>query len=294
MGDSSKLEGKLALITGESSWGIGSSVALALASRGADIVINPVQSGADQPAGLEAKLSELCQTIGEMGRQATLFRTSITDPDAVKRMVEEISSDYRSVDILVNSGSSGLTATDIVEARKLNQDKLKIVKRERLSAIDCTVACLPLMRKNRWGRIINIGSSSVPVFMRMAAEMSQVVGLIEGARIQRYLEISMDFPSTNLFDRSAQVILTHEGLIDLCKENITVNSIEMGDGFSKQWAGVYDAADGFRRVLDTWQASSGWSQGDQCMPQDIADAVLFLCSDQARFITDAEIRFWSE
>ncbi len=292
MGDSSKLDGRLALITGETSWSIGSSVALALASRGADIVINLSQTGGDQSAGLESKLSELCQTISEMGRQATLFKASTTDAAAFKRIVQEISSDNRSVDILVNNGSSGLTAADIVEARKVHQDKLKIVKRETISAVDCAVVCLPLMRENQWGRIINIGSSSVPVFMRMVGEMSQIVRA--GPYFQRDIEIYMEFPSTRLFDGIAQSIYSHEGRIDLCKENITVNSINLGGGFDKQWNGVYDAADGFRRAFSTRHDSSEWSLREQCMPQDIADAVLFLCSDQARFITDAEIKFSSK
>jgi NADP-dependent 3-hydroxy acid dehydrogenase YdfG len=151
------LDGKIALITGSMSWDLGSMVALALAKNGVDIVLNLSPTDPNQTARLEPKLSELCQKIEEMGRQAILLKTQTIDADGVKRMIREISSRYHPVDILVNNGGGGSTITDIAKAPLTYPNRFKMLKRETHSAINCIVECLPLMCDNRWGRIINIG-----------------------------------------------------------------------------------------------------------------------------------------
>jgi len=284
------LDGKVALVTGSASWDLGSMVALALAKNGVDIVLNLSPTDPNRTARLEPKLSELCQKIEEMNRQATLLKTPTVDADGVKRMIREISSKHHSVDILVNNGGGGLTITDIAKTPVTRRDRFKMLKRETHSAINCTVECLPLMCDNRWGRVINIGFSSILVFFRRAQEMAQ----IGGREILRETKRNINFPRAHLFSENAQVLYFHKRIIDKRKYDITINSVGLGENYVEHWDDVYDATDGFQRALSLRDDVAEWSLRRHCTPQDVAEAVLFLCSEQARFITDAEIRFSSE
>jgi 3-oxoacyl-[acyl-carrier protein] reductase len=284
------LNGKVALVTGTTSWDLGSMIALALAKNGADIALNLSPADPNRAEILKPRLSELCQTICDMGQEATLSTTQTIDSDAVKTMVTEISSKYRSVDILVNNGGYGLTISDIAKTPLIKSDRLKIGRREMLSAINCIAECLPLMIDNRWGRVINIGFSSILDFMRRSHELVQITG----GKFLEEIHNEVNFPRPHLFSGLAQVLFSHERIIDQRRQNITINSVGLGDNDGEHWEDVYDTLDGFQKALTIREDTLKQSYGEHCAPQDIAEAVLFLCSERARFITDAEIRFSSE
>jgi len=99
----SKLEGKVALITG-SGRGIGRSIALKLASEGASIVVNDLDA---EPA------EETVQAIREAGGQAVACVGSVTAPDFAERFVGTAVSEYKGIDIVVNN--AGYTWDNVIQ-----------------------------------------------------------------------------------------------------------------------------------------------------------------------------------
>lgn len=139
------LSGRTALVTGAGS-GIGRAVALAMAEAGASVVAADLnQSAAEETAAL-------CQ---ERGAAATSCLADVSDPDSVLAMVDSTISSFERVDILVNN--AGFQYVAPVEEFPLEQwNRLLAVL--LTGPFLCTKAVLPYMKRNQWGRVINIAS----------------------------------------------------------------------------------------------------------------------------------------
>src|SRR4051812_34940846 len=94
-----ELEGKLALVTGGGR-GIGRAVALQLAERGADVLVNYLRNG--------DAAEETAQAVRALGRRSETIRANVGDPDKVERMFGEISERWGYLDILINNAASGV------------------------------------------------------------------------------------------------------------------------------------------------------------------------------------------
>ena len=140
------LSGKWALVTG-SSRGLGKGVALALAEAGADIVVNY--------AGSADKAAEVAAKIQAMGRKALVIQADVSKPEDVDRMFDEIEAKIGGVDILVNNAGVVTSPTF---------DDLTLEEWDRI--FDCNIRgtflcckrAVHYMRKNKWGRIIQMSS----------------------------------------------------------------------------------------------------------------------------------------
>lgn len=140
--------GKTAIVTGSTS-GIGLGIAGALAAAGANIVLN----GFGEPEAIEGIVSDLKRqhNVGVLYSDA-----NIADPDAIETMVEKTRAEFGSVDILVNN--AGIQHVAPVE--EFPVDKWNAILAINLSGAfhTCRLA-IPDMKKNGWGRIVNVASA---------------------------------------------------------------------------------------------------------------------------------------
>ena len=141
-----QLEGKVALVTGASR-GIGRSIALLLASRGADIAINY--------AGNTEAAEKTKAEVEALGRKAILVKTDVADADACVAMVEEVVKAFGKIDILVNN--AGITRDGLLMRMK-ESDWDAVLLTNLKSVFNCTKAAIKFMMKARSGRIVNISS----------------------------------------------------------------------------------------------------------------------------------------
>ena len=141
-----QLEGKVALVTGASR-GIGKSIALLLASRGADIAINY----AGNTAGAEQTKAE----VEALGRKAILVKTDVADAEACAAMIDEVVKAFGKIDILVNN--AGITRDGLLMRMK-EADWDAVLTTNLKSVFNCTKAAVKYMMKARSGRIVNISS----------------------------------------------------------------------------------------------------------------------------------------
>jgi len=142
------LKGKVAVVTGSTS-GIGLGIATALAAQGADIVLN----GFGDAAAIEQTRAGLALAHGV---KAIYDGADLTRGDAVRQLIANAVQTFGRIDILVNN--AGIQHTALIE--DFPADRWDAIIALNLSAVfHGTAAALPHMKKQGWGRIINIASA---------------------------------------------------------------------------------------------------------------------------------------
>ena len=180
---------RIAVITGASR-GIGRSIALALAAKGATIVAVDM----DQ-AATDAVVAELQAA----GAKALAVVGNVTVPADVERMIDAAMEAFGRVDILVNN--AGITRDGLLMRMK-DEDWDAVLNVNLKGAFLCTRAAFKVMSKQRYGRIINIAS---------------VVGQMGNAGQANYCA-----------SKAGLIGLTKSNARELAKRSITVNAVAPG------------------------------------------------------------------
>lgn len=234
-----QLEGKVALVTGGSR-GIGRSIALTLASRGADVAINF--------AGNVEAAEKTVAEIEAMGRKAIMIKTDVADTEACAAMIDEVVEKLGKIDILVNN--AGITR-DTLLMRMKEADWDAVLNTNLKSVYNCTKAAIKYMMKARSGRIVNISS---------------VVGAMGNAGQANYAAA-----------KAGMLGFTKAVAKETAARGITVNAVAPGFISTDMTAVLSE------KVVDNLKA--GIPMGRLGEPEDIANAVAFLVSDDAAYIT---------
>lgn len=181
------LKNRVALVTGASR-GIGAAVAIGLAESGCDLAVNYRNRSAEAHA--------VCEKIRGMGRRALAVQADVSQSPPVKAMVAQVQQELGTISILVNN--AGIARQQKIE-QIMEADWDELISVNLKSAFLVCQAVLPEMRRQRWGRIINMSS--------VAAQTGGVVG-------PHYAS-----------SKAGMLGLTHSLANLLAKEGITVNAI---------------------------------------------------------------------
>jgi NAD(P)-dependent dehydrogenase (short-subunit alcohol dehydrogenase family) len=251
-----QVEGKVALVTGGSS-GIGAGCASRLAEEGAVVVITDVQ---------DAKGGELVAAIEKAGGKARYLHHDVTSEDAWVAIVADIEKTEGRLDILVNNAGIAVPSPSITLM------KLEDWRRQQAVNVEGVFLglkhSLPLMRKaGNGGSIIN---------------MSSVAGLRGSAILAGYCAT-----------KGAVRLLT-KAVANECasaKDGIRVNSVHPGLIETPIWiaiAGMGQPGANAPPDLDAMSANAV-PLGVKGVPLDIANGVLWLASEQSRYVTGQEL-----
>jgi len=248
------LKGKVALVAGASK-GLGREVARSLAREGAKV-------------GICARNAELLEKTAlaisqETGAQLWWKATDLSNPQDVKAFVEEAVERFQSVHILVNNAGGPPSARflDLKEDSWENAFQLNL-----MSAIRLTRLVLPYMRKQGWGRIINLTSAAVKQ-------------PIEGLILSNSIRAGVHGWAKSLSNEFAA-------------EGILVNCVCTGfmlTGRVEELAKSLAASKGTTasEIMRGWEAQI--PMGRLGKPEELADLVAFLASERASYITGASI-----
>ena len=140
------LKGKYALVTGAAK-GIGRASALELAKRGVSVVVN-YHSSKD---AADNTVSE----IKSYGVDSFSVRADVGNLNQVNNMIDKTTDRFGQIDILVNN--AGIISDNLL-VRMSIEEWTKVINTNLNGTFYCTKSVLRNMLKNRWGRIINIGS----------------------------------------------------------------------------------------------------------------------------------------
>ena len=145
--NSESLRDRTAIVTGAGQ-GMGRCVAVALAERGARVVVNDIQQ--ERAEGTAASLRET-------GAEAIAIPADVVDSAAVRAMVEEAIAQFGPIHILINNAGI-LRPTKVVE---IEEDEWDLVIEVNLKGTFlCSQAVLPSMQEAGWGRIVNFSSTA--------------------------------------------------------------------------------------------------------------------------------------
>jgi len=157
-----RFEGRVAIVTGAGG-GLGRQHALALAARGAKVVVNDLGSGVDGSGaggagnGTVSAAQKVVDEIRAAGGEAIANGASVTDSGAVQAMVDAALTEWRRVDILVNNAGilrdKSFAKMDLADFRQVMDVHL-------MGAVNCTKAVWETMRAQSYGRIVMTTSST--------------------------------------------------------------------------------------------------------------------------------------
>jgi len=149
-------EGKVAIVTGAGN-GLGRSHALALAARGAKVVVNDL-GGARDGSGMSSEASqEVVRLIKENGGDAISHGANVANFDEVQDMVKQTMDKWGRVDILINN--AGILRDKSFTKMTLDDFKL-VMDVHVMGSVNCTKAVWDIMREQNYGRIVMTTSSS--------------------------------------------------------------------------------------------------------------------------------------
>jgi 3-oxoacyl-[acyl-carrier protein] reductase len=198
--------------------------------------------------GQPESLESVAEEIRAMKRQSLAVIADVCSPADVTRLVEAATSNYGGVDILVNN--AGITRDQLV-MRMSDDDWDTVLNVDLKSAFLCTRAVLRHMLKQRWGRIINIAS--------ITGELGNV-------------------GQANYASAKAGIIgFTRSVAKEVASRGITANAIAPGaiDTPMTQQLNENQRQEFLKRI----------PLGYFGTPRDVAEAVAFLASEEARYIT---------
>ncbi|OGO00037.1 MAG: hypothetical protein A2Y58_00835 [Chloroflexi bacterium RBG_13_51_52] len=242
------LKNKVAIVTGGAK-GMGRGIALKFAEEGCDVVVNALHlDGAEKVA----------EEIKALGRKSMAIKADISKSAEVNDMAAQTIKKFGKIDILVNNagGVSGVKGGDSSTATEADWDKVLSVNLK--GAFLCCMAVIPGMKKQKYGKIINLSSMgavnpAVSVLHYHAAKAG-VLGL-----------------TTNL-------------AFELAPFNIYVNAIVPGPIETPFWDSLQPPGpqrDAFFKAL----AQKEVPLGRMGKPEDIAGPALFLASGMSDYIT---------
>jgi len=246
------LKGKYALVTG-GSHGIGRSIALALADEGCNVAIC---------ARNKERIEETLAEIDAKSVQSLDVSADVMIPSDIEKVMKTVIDKWGTLHILINNvGGGGRWGTEIVE-ETAEDVWLDVYNKNALSAVRFTMKAIPYMRKQKWGRVVTISS---------------IYGREGGGR-----------PWFNMA-KSAEISLMKTLAMNpsLSRDGITFNSVSPGSimipdtGWEKEQKGNLAK---FREMVE-----SQFPLGRLGTPEEVANVVVFLCSEKASLVNGASI-----
>jgi 2-hydroxycyclohexanecarboxyl-CoA dehydrogenase len=258
------LAGRIALVTGAGR-GIGRRIALTLAEEGTAVVVNDL---------FPDRCEQVAAEIVAAGGEALAAPCDVIDYDAVGEVVELARKRFGEVNLLVNNAGVPPPAAGEQIGRLFFETTPDEWRRTMdvvmWGVMNATRHLLPFFMEQRYGKIVSIVSDAGVVGEPRAVPYSFAKAGVIGFSKALAKEVGKHRINVNCVSPGATMV--EEGQLD---RRDRVIDMERQANF-------------YSRVLKAYPLGQGWERAG--IPSDIADAVAFLCSDKAIFVTGQVIR----
>lgn len=245
-----RMQSKIAIVTG-GAVGIGRACVQRLVQEGAKVGIVDI---------LEAEGAALAKDLAALGHDVAFWRVDVTDEIAMKTAVDAAAARFGGLDVLVNNAGISGAAKPTDQVRKEEWDRVQAVNVK--GVFFGTKHAIPHLRTTGGGSIVNLSS---------------IAGLVGVGGIAPYHA-----------SKGAVRLMTKNDAITYAPENIRVNSIHPGYIWTPMVENHLRGAGGDLAAAKA-AADAAHPIGHMGEPDDIAWAVVFLASDEAKFVTGAEL-----
>ncbi|MFT3727167.1 MAG: SDR family NAD(P)-dependent oxidoreductase [Terricaulis sp.] len=265
-----RFDGRVAIVTGAGA-GLGRSHALALAARGAKVVVNDFGGSVDGTGASSAVAEKVAEEIRQVGGEAISHGADVSNPDQVADMIGTAQKAWGRVDILINNAG---ILRDASFAKMSLEDFRKVIDVHLMGAVVCSKAVWPLMREASYGRILMTSSSSglYGNFGQSnygAAKMA-VVGLMNVLQIEgEKNNIRINTLAPGAATRMTESLLP-PGVSDLMKpEAVTPAALYLVSEDAPRRVILNATAGGFSRTL-VHETEGIYLTPEQCTPEAVA------------------------
>ncbi|RLA43940.1 MAG: hypothetical protein DRR06_10900 [Gammaproteobacteria bacterium] len=246
-----RVSGKVAIVTGGGSAGMGRATSILLAQEGASIVVGDIN---------EAGAKETADQINAAGGKAVSMRHDVSSEADWAAVVKLAVDTYGRIDILDNNAAMFI-------AKPLMETSTKEFQKQNSVNVDGVFfgmkAVIPVMEKTGGGAIVNISSGAGIVGFAAAGAYSSSKGAVRLITKSMALECAQK------------------------KNNVRVNSIHPGPILTPMLEKGMDDLGGQDQVRPLFESMA--PVGYLGEPQDIAQGVLYLASDESKYVTGAEL-----
>jgi 3-oxoacyl-[acyl-carrier protein] reductase len=143
----SPFKDRTALVTGGST-GIGAATAIKLAEHGVKVSINYFRS--------QTEAEKVASTVKSLGSEAVLLQADVRESNAARRLIDRTIDSFGKIDILINNAGGLIRRVAVAETDDgLVEDTLRL---NVWTVFNCSRAIIPIMMKQKYGRIVNISS----------------------------------------------------------------------------------------------------------------------------------------
>jgi NAD(P)-dependent dehydrogenase (short-subunit alcohol dehydrogenase family) len=245
-----RLKDKVALVTG-GALGIGRETCLALAREGAAVAVTDVKTD---------EIEEVAATIGDEGGTAAAWELDVSDEEQVQKVFAAVVDEFGRLDVVVNNAGIAGPNEPTHEIEPEDWDQLMSVNVRGVYL--CTRAAIPHLRSAGGGSIINLSS---------------IYGIVGAPDLPPYHA-----------SKGAVRLMTKTDALLYAEDSIRVNSVHPGyiwtplvEELGKEHP---DGVEAFRRELDAKHPI-----GHVGEPSDIAHGIVYLASDESKFVTGSEL-----